>query len=469
MENIQLEAIPQPSTSHGHNFLYVLKFTHKEKRFQLDITPENFSSKIIEPENIREIFQQAFQNGEKFEECLDVHGTIELNETCHIYLCLTQRVTAKKIVSEELYFFPEIVSHEPFITQQISNQQDFLLLSYTEITNQQFKLVFTYKNCPFESIIDPSTFHSEYICLEMLGFVLQEKTLPTHNIDLLFDNIDSQTIAFNISLTPKGVHTPHPSETILILCTAKNISFDIDLQGSSYHDFLKFAAAEPMEIAIARRFNKELSSKAKYILLKYLQIHFDACLLKPYVFGDNRIQLLGENGVSFVKSLNDELLQSIQLITDLANDLANGLQHRENLEFLVKEQMQQIYKDQEVKIKKMDILYDFCFEIANSTTISAFDHPQPDSRLIDKIVHPPSNSPLNTRTFPTSNQPATETIIVKPKKTETSNATKAFFEMTPRERILAATEKRLESAPKRRKVESKSMWPSEKADPLRWD
>lgn len=65
-----------------------------------------------------------------------------------------------------------------------------------------------------------------------------------------------------------------------------------------------------------------------------------------------------------------------------------------------------------------------------------------------------------------------ETIIVKSKNTNTT--------LTPRERILDATEKRLESAPKRQKVRrvestpeihtlSRQCWPSEKADPLKWD
>jgi len=109
MENLKFECVQQPATPCHPLFIYFLQFTHKEKQYQLQITPENFSSTIIEPENIKDILMQAFQNGPEFEESLEVHGSIETpcEETCTIFIELKEKITinSKKNVHRRILLF----------------------------------------------------------------------------------------------------------------------------------------------------------------------------------------------------------------------------------------------------------------------------------------------------------------------------------------------------------------------------
>lgn len=251
MENFKFECVPQSATPCHPLFLYFLQFTLKEKQYQLQITPDNFNSDIIEPENIKEIFAQAFQNGPKFEDCLDVAGTIEVfDETCTIYLHLKQKVTAKKTISEEHYFFPEIIYDTP-----------------------------------------------------------------------------------------------------------KALSFQIDLEGKTYQEFIK-SEAQSIHEAIVH----EVPDACQMDFSKleaYLEIRYNEFLLKPYVPLDKYLTLIGDSTTFYAN-----LEQDFGLETQILGDLISSVNYETNNPIiiqLVKEQLQQIYGNHS-KNQMMSLLLEYFYE-----------------------------------------------------------------------------------------------------------
>lgn len=368
MENIQLESVLQPSTSHGHNFLYVLQFTHKEKQFQLNITPENFSSKIIEPENIMEILQQAFQNGEKFEECLDVHGTIETETvdddvTCTIMLSLTQRVTAKKTVSEELYFFPEIVSCTTSQRQELSNYE-LQNVVYKHLTNQHFQLRFDYKNKSYQTIIEPGIFQSKYIPIDKLGHLLQTKKIKFQDEQsfegqVLIQELDSQTIVLDIEVMQNNKRSiSTPVENIIMLCISntQTISFQIDLQGQSYQQFITSTAK-----TIHSNFYPYDKQQCLTDLENYLKIHFSEHL-ETNTHLDNSITLRGDK-TTFFTDLNKQIFHDLEILYKLILQQKNQSQLIE----LIKQQLKQNYGYHQ-KSTQMTLLLNYCYKNATKNT-----------------------------------------------------------------------------------------------------
>lgn len=368
MENLKFECVQQPATPCHPLFIYFLQFKHKEKQYQLQITPENFSSTIIEPENIQDILMQAFQNGPEFEESLEVHGTIETpsEETCTIFIELNEKITSKskKTFTEEFYFFPEIVSctEATIQTPNISNT-DFQLLSYTQLNYQQFNLKFMYENREFNSIVDTSTFQSNHISIEMLGHVLQEKNVRMHNIDISFQYIESKVLAINIELTPNGNsskgHTKKPSESLVILCNEKKNSFRLDLEGKTYQQ-LFCQIAEQIAIELSLELHITISNLAKGKLQMYVKNHMDFCLLDS---NESYIELSGENFKEFFEQMKAEASETIQIILAIIQGFHRQTKFDFNYEKLkdkFERKMRQIYG---TFTDKISFLFNFCCEI----------------------------------------------------------------------------------------------------------
>ncbi len=448
MENLKFECVQQPATPCHPLFIYFLQFTHKEKQYQLQITPENFSSTIIEPENIKDILMQAFQNGPEFEESLEVHGAIETpsEETCTIFIELNEKITtnSKKTFTEEFYFFPEIVSctEATIQTPNISNT-DFQLLSYTELNYQQFKLKFTYENREFNSIVDSSTFQSNLISIDMLGHVLQEKNVRMHNIDISFQYIESNTLAINIELTPNGNsskgHTKKPSESLVILCHEKKNSFRLDLEGKTYQK-LFCQIAEQIGIELSQELQITMTNLAKGKFQMYVKNHMDSCLLDS---NETYIDLSGENFKEFFEHMKAEASATIQIILAIIQVFHRQTKfdfHYDKFKDKVERKMKQIYGTFTAKI---NFLFDFCCEVKQ---IKRKVYGQNDLKISDSSFTSRQTTQITSKTIFYNVDPTPEPTRKSLRVLNRSLNEKKIF---VNKNVLPANEKKQESVSKR--------------------